>query len=120
MPKATNATCSTSSSQINFRWQSPILAEYEGVLRRPKFAIKPRQVSESIRLLRKAARIVSPHRKLAVTRDPAHNRFLECAEASKADYVVTGNKRHFPTEWRQAQVVNARELLEWIIPELRR
>jgi len=34
--------------------------------------------------------------------------------------VVTGNKRHFPTEWRQAQVVNARELLEWIIPELRR
>jgi uncharacterized protein len=108
------------AGKLQIAVSEPILAEYEGVLRRPKFAIKPRQVSESIRLLRKAARIVNPHRKLAVTRDPADNRFLECAEASKADYVVTGNKRHFPKEWRQTPVVNARELLEWIIPELRR
>jgi predicted nucleic acid-binding protein len=53
------------------------------------------------------------------THDPADNRFPECAEASKADYLVTGYRRHFPTEWRQTQVVNALELLEWTIPELR-
>src|SRR6266849_532591 len=97
-----------------------ILTEYEGVLRRPRFGIKPRQVGRSMRLLRKAARIVRPHRELTVTRDPADNRFLEYAEASKADYLVTGNKRHFPAEWRQTQVVNARELLAWTIPDLRR
>ena len=73
-----------------------------------------------MRLLRKAARIVRPRHRLNVTRDPDDNRFLECAEASKADYIVTGNKRHFPKKWRQTQVVNARELLEWVIPELRR
>jgi hypothetical protein len=33
---------------------------------------------------------------------------------------VTGNKRHFPGKWRQTQIVNARELLEWIVPLLRR
>ncbi len=96
------------------------LEEYEGVLRRPRFGIAPKQVSRSLRLLRKAARIVRRRRYLEVTRDPADNRFLECADASKAEYLVTGNKRHFPKEWRQTQVVNARELLEWVIPELKR
>jgi hypothetical protein len=63
---------------------------------------------------------VSPDRELTATHDPAGNPFLGCAEASKANYRATGNKRYFPTEWRQTQVVNARELLEWTIPELRR
>ena len=90
------------------------------MLRRPKFGIAARQGGRSWRLLRKAARMVRPRHRLEVTRDPADYGFLECAEASKADYVVTGNKRHFPKQWRQTQVVNALELLEWVIPELRR
>jgi uncharacterized protein len=97
-----------------------ILEEYEGVLCRPKFGIDRRQVRRSLDLLRAAARVVRPHRPLKVTRDPADNRFLECAEAGKADYIVTGNKRDFPSKWRQTQIVNARELLEWIVPLLRR
>jgi uncharacterized protein len=97
-----------------------ILEEYEGVLRRPKFGIAPRQVGRALHLLRTAARMVRPHRRLEVARDPADNRFLECAEAPKADYLVTGNKRHFPKQWRQTHVVHARELLERVIPELKR
>ena len=97
-----------------------ILEEYEGVLRRPKFGIAPRQVGRSLRLLCKAARIVRSRHRLEVAGDPANNRFLECAEAFKADYLVTGNKRHFPKQWRQTQVVNVRELIEWVVPELRR
>ena len=97
-----------------------ILEEYEGVLCRSKFGIDRKQVRRSLDLLRAAARIVRPHRALKVTRDPADNRFLECAEAGKADYLVTGNKRDFPGKWRQTQIVNARELLEWIVPLLRR
>jgi putative PIN family toxin of toxin-antitoxin system len=97
-----------------------ILEEYEGVLQRPKFGIDRRQVRRSLALLRAAARIVRPHRNLKLTRDPADNRFLECAEAGKADYIVTGNKRHFPGKWRQTQIVNSRELLEWVVPLLKR
>lgn len=108
------------AGKLQMAVSEPILTEYDGVLRRARFGIKPRQVSQSIRLIRKAARIVSPDRELTATHDPADNRFPECAEASKADYLVTGNKRHFPAEWRQTQVVNARELLEWTSPELRR
>jgi hypothetical protein len=40
--------------------------------------------------------------------------------AARADYLVTGNKRHFPRNRRQTLVVNARELIEWAAPELRR
>jgi len=97
-----------------------ILREYESVLGRPKFRLRPRDVSRSLRLLRSAARLVTPYRELSVARDPGDNRFLECAEAAKADYLVTGNKRHFPRRWRQTLVVNARELLEWTIPEMQR
>jgi putative PIN family toxin of toxin-antitoxin system len=98
----------------------PILAEYEGVLLRPKFGIRPSLVERSIRMLRAEAVIKRPMHKLAVTRDPDDNRFLECAVSSGADYLVTGNKRHFPQRWRQTLVVNARELLEWVLPDLRR
>lgn len=98
----------------------PILDEYEGVLRRPKFAIQPKQINRSLRMLRSVARTVRPMRELDITRDPADNRFLECADAAKADYLVTGNKRHYPKQWRQTLVVSARELLEWVIPKLRR
>jgi len=97
-----------------------ILAEYEGVLGRHKFEIARAQVRRTLGLLRAAARIVRPYRELKVTRDPADNRFLECAEAGKADYLVTGNKRHFPGKWRQTEIVNSRELLEWVVPLLRR
>jgi predicted nucleic acid-binding protein len=101
-------------------WGTIIPAEYEGVLRRGRFRLSPRQVSRSIRLLREAARIVTPHRELTITLDPADNRFLECAAAAKAGHLVTDNKRHFPKQWRQTPVVNARQSLEWIIPDLQR
>src|SRR5258708_28788736 len=97
-----------------------ILVEYAGVVSRPKFVIKPRSLSRSLRTLRSAARLVRPQRELAITGDPADNRFLECAEASRADYLVTGNKRHFPDHWRQTLVVNSRELIEWVTPDLQR
>jgi predicted nucleic acid-binding protein len=54
-----------------------------------------------------------------MTHDPEDNRFLECAEAARADYLATGSKRHFPRNRRQTLVVNARELIEWA-PKLRR
>jgi putative PIN family toxin of toxin-antitoxin system len=107
------------SGKLRLFVSEAILREYESVLRRPKFRLKPLSVSRSLRLLRAAARVVAPYGQISVARDPGDNRFLECAEAAKADYLVTGNKRHFPKQWRQTLIVNARDLLEWTIPELR-
>jgi len=43
--------------------------------------------------------------------DPDDNRFLECAEAARADFLVTGNLRHYPAECGVTRTVNARQLL---------
>lgn len=106
--------------KLHLAVSEPILAEYAGVLSRPKFAIGSKQVAKSLQLIRSSARIVYPRLELLIAHDPGDNQFLECAEAARADYLVTGNKRHFPTRWRQTLVVNARELAEWIAPDLRR
>jgi uncharacterized protein len=44
--------------------------------------------------------------------DPDDDIFLECAEAAGAAFLVTGNLKHFPTEWRQTRIVTAAALLE--------
>jgi putative PIN family toxin of toxin-antitoxin system len=96
-----------------------VFAEYRSVLSRPKFRIKPDQVAASLALIEKAAIKVTPRQRLAAAKDPDDNIFLECASESQADYLVTGNKRHFPRNWGQTRIVNARELLEEIAPDLR-
>jgi predicted nucleic acid-binding protein len=50
-------------------------------------------------------------RTLTASPDEADNRFLECTEAGGADFLVTGNKKHFPKRWKTTEVVNTRELL---------
>jgi putative PIN family toxin of toxin-antitoxin system len=97
-----------------------ILEEYEAVLCRPKFGFSRKMVARSLRMLRSKARIVRPRKKLSAARDPDDNRFLECAHAARAHFLVTGNSRHFPKAWRQTLVLTARELVEWIAPDLRR
>jgi predicted nucleic acid-binding protein len=51
--------------------------------------------------------------------DPDDDKFIACALAGKADFLVTGNKRHFPQDGlSRARVVNAAELLEFITLDL--
>jgi putative PIN family toxin of toxin-antitoxin system len=102
------------AEQLQFYISTEILAEYAAVLHRSKFEIGPDAADESLKLIAKHAKMVRPTRALSVSPDEADNRFLECAEEAQTDYLVTGNKRHFPERWKTAQVVTARELLELI------
>ncbi len=88
-----------------------VLAECHDVLHRPKFHFDPLHLPDFLDALVEISLLVPPARVLSVCPDPADGRFLECAEAADAAYLVTGNKRHVPARWRGTQVVNARELL---------
>ena len=90
----------------------PILLEYETVLRRPKFPILPGKVTESLAQIRQNSTLIVPTSALSVSPDERDNRFLECAESAGADYLVTGNRRHFPAVWKKTQILSARELVE--------
>jgi len=76
--------------------------------------MSPKWADASLHLIRKHAATIVPKRTLSASPDEADNRFLECAEEAQADYLVTGNKRHFPTRWKNTKIVNAREFLELI------
>jgi uncharacterized protein len=108
------------ASKLQLFISAEILDEYEGVLMRPKFGIEPKLVQDSLQLIKSKAKKVRPKRSITESPDPDDNKFLECADSAGADYLVTGNKRHFPSSLGNTQVVNARELIEIITPDLQR
>jgi putative PIN family toxin of toxin-antitoxin system len=95
-----------------------IWAEYRVVLARRELQIRKGLQRQLLQLLRNRLYPVKVSRQLQVTIDPDDNKFLECAEAARADYLVTGNQRHFPRFWKRTKVVTARELISIVAPHL--
>jgi putative PIN family toxin of toxin-antitoxin system len=95
-----------------------ILAEYRDVLSRPELQIRKGLRQQLLNLIAKRAHPVTPARKIAVTSDPDDNIFLECADAARADYLVTGNTRHFPRFWKKTKIISSREFLSVVAPHL--
>lgn len=95
-----------------------ILAEYAVVLARPELKIRKGVRQQLLQLIRSRAHRVNPARKLQVTPDPDDNIFLECADAARADYLVTGNTRHFPKFWKKTKVITSREFINIVAPHL--
>jgi putative PIN family toxin of toxin-antitoxin system len=91
---------------------APILHEYEEVLRRPRFKLQPRQIAIALRDIRKVAHVVAPAAKITTSTHESDNRFLECADAADADYLVTGNIRHFPKIHKRTRIVTGRQFLD--------
>jgi len=102
------------------RWyvSDAILAEYAAVLARPELKIRRGLRQQLLQLIRDRSRRVVPSRVPQVTGDPADNIFIECADAARADYLVTGNLRHFPAFWKSTKVISSRELLNILAPHL--
>lgn len=89
----------------------PILTEYEEVLRRPRLKRDAAVVRHALASIRKAGDLVRPASGIHACSDPDDNIFLECAEAAEADYLITGNKRHFPDSWKKTKILTAREFV---------
>jgi putative PIN family toxin of toxin-antitoxin system len=96
-----------------------ILEEYAGVLARPKFAFPADEIAALLAMFRSQGELIVPKVSTAVSVDPGDTKFLQCAETASADYLVTGNKRHFPdASYAVTRVVSAGELLDWITLEI--
>jgi len=93
-----------------------ILAEYREVLARPEFNIRRGLRQHLLQLIKNHAQIVTPARTLQIAKDPDDNKFLECADAARADYLITGNQRHFPKFWKQTKVITSREFISIVGP----
>ncbi len=96
----------------------PILEEYSEVLARPELRIRKGLRLQLLQLIKNHGHTVVPTRQLEATSDPADNIFLECADAARADYLVTGNQKHFPRFWKKTKVVTPREFVSLAAPHL--
>jgi len=84
-----------------------ILAEYEEVIRRPRFQIEPSLADSFVECVRQAAELhtAGPLKHHLPDRDDEP--FLAVALAAQAEYLVTGNLKHFPPSHRQGVKVVA-------------
>ena len=95
-----------------------ILEEYRTVLSRPEFQIRKGLRRQLLQLIERNAHLVAPSRRLHITTDAADNMFLECADAARVDYLITGNLRHFPRYWKRTKIITSREFLNLPAPHL--
>jgi putative PIN family toxin of toxin-antitoxin system len=105
---------------VKLSFPEEILQEYAEVLVRPKFGFPPDEIETLIDMLRRQGEAVRDPQPLASSLpDSGDDKFLACAKAAGVDFIVTGNKRHFPQRACGAiRVVNGAELLDRITLEI--
>jgi putative PIN family toxin of toxin-antitoxin system len=99
-------------------FSQPILEEYADVLARREFRIRKGLRLQLLQLIRNRGTLIVPRYGLEVTSDPDDNKFVECADAARADYLITGNLKHFHRFWKGTKVISPREFIEMAAPHL--
>jgi putative PIN family toxin of toxin-antitoxin system len=89
-----------------------VLAEYREVLGRAKFQAWREASDALLGAFTKRTVHVTGGAPVQAAGDEDDNRFLECAAASGAEFLITGNLRHYPAVWGCTRVVNARAFLD--------
>lgn len=95
-----------------------ILEEYAEVLSRPELSIRKGLRVQLLQVIANRSHVVRPSRRIELAGDPDDRIFLECADAARADFLITGNRRHFPAFWKCTKVVTPREFVSLAAPHL--
>lgn len=82
--------------KLEIALDSRIILEYRDVLQRPKFHFSQHQIDALLGYICRIGLTVSAEPLRKSLPDPDDNMFLEVALASRADCIITGNKKHFP------------------------
>jgi uncharacterized protein len=96
----------------------PILEEYRVVHARTELRIRKGLRQQLLQFIKNRSYVVSPKLRLEVTSHPDDNKFLEAADTARADYLVTGNQKHFPRFWKKTKVITSREFINIVAPHL--
>jgi putative PIN family toxin of toxin-antitoxin system len=90
-----------------------IIDEIKAVLKE-KFYWTDKQISEAVKYIKEITSIVNPEISLAIVKeDFADNKIIECAVASNAAYIITGDKHHLLPikEYKGIKIVSPMEFL---------
>ena len=108
----------TVSGSIQLCVSGKVYAEYEDVIRRPRLRRDESVITATLHSVREKGLWVRPTEAVRACADPDDDIFLECAQAARAAYIVTGNIRDFPASWRDTRIVTARRFLEILSGEI--
>lgn len=81
---------------------------------REKFLWDETEIREVIEGLLIFGRVVSPEKKVKKAKDEDDNRILECALEAKADFIVSGDKKHLLSleKFEGIPIISARQFLD--------
>ena len=106
------------AGKLKLSFDARLLGEYGDVLSRPKFDFRAEHVEALVEQIRAGGASASAEPLSRPLPDRDDEPFLEVALAAAADYLVTGNPRHYPAPLRSGvRVVTPAEFVE-IIREL--
>jgi len=92
---------------------SDLFEEYLEVLNRPKFRKYPDFINKAeliIAQIESKALKFEPVQRLSIIKDDADNRLLELAEASQADFLITGNTNDFTmSHFQRTKIVSPKD-----------
>lgn len=94
---------------------SPFILDETTTVLEEKLKWEKRQISRLVEAIKEVATIIEPTTELnAVAGSDADNRILACAVDAKADFLVTGDKRHLLPlgRYKGIRILTPRECLE--------
>ncbi len=100
------------NERINLLFDNRILAEHKDVLSRDKFGFNRDIIDPLIDYINKDCIYVISNPILESFNDEDDKKFYEVALSGNADYLITGNIKHFP---KDQIIVTPREFLEKVI-----
>jgi uncharacterized protein len=109
-----NLALDEEASLLQLCLSGAILAEYQEVLSRSKFKYFDRiKTKAMLAAIKQVSFWVSPKVNVDLIKaDPEDNKFLECALEARADFIITGNTRHFPfKKFQTTRIVTPREFI---------
>ena len=101
------------AGDIGLCYDNRIFLEYKKVLARPEFGFLPEQTTDLLFLIEQCEFVMNTKPLKKKLPDIHDEPFLEVAMAAGADYLVTGNIKHYPREAHHPiKVATPREFIE--------
>lgn len=110
--------CHGRNKQIELYCSPTILKETADVLSSDKFNWPEPRIIKVIRHIARIANIVEPKSVISVLSDKSDNRILECAQESKADFIVSGDSHLLNLkEYENISILKPAQFLELLQKE---
>jgi putative PIN family toxin of toxin-antitoxin system len=97
------------AERLKINYDNSILFEYIDVLSREEFCFTPEIINKTINHIKNNGIYVSPQHSNVKFTDESDKKFYEVYKSGNADYLITGNIRHFPKE---AKIVQPKKFLD--------